>query len=90
MPFIVKNTLEAAAAAQAHIIVQLKDNQSTLLRQVTTLCASRDPESSDTSVTTGRNRHETRTAEVFSAAPAVAETEWKPLIKQIVRVTRSR
>jgi len=66
----------------------LKDNQPTLLQQAETLCASRDPESSDTSITKGRNRHETRMVEVFPAAPAVAATEWKPLIKQIVRVTR--
>ena len=83
-----QKTLEAAVAAQAHIIVQLKDNQPTLLQQAEALCGSHDPESSDTSIIKGRNRHETRTAEVFPAAPAVAETEWKPLIKQIVRVTR--
>ena len=46
------------------------------------------PTSSDTSVTKARNRHETSTADVFSAARAVAETEWKSLIKGIVRVTR--
>ena len=68
---------------------QLKDNQPTLLHQVEALCASRDPESSDTSVTKGRNRHETRMVEVFPAASAVAKTEWKPLIKQTVRVTRT-
>ena len=39
-------------------------------------------------MTKGRNRHETRTAEVFPAARAVAGTEWKPLIKRVVRVTR--
>jgi hypothetical protein len=44
--------------------------------------------SSDTMVTKGRNRHETRTAEVFSAASAVADTEWEPLIKDIVRLSR--
>jgi predicted transposase YbfD/YdcC len=47
------------------------------------------PTSSDTSITTARNRHETRTAEIFSAARVVANTEWKPLIKAIVRVTRN-
>ena len=58
------------------------------MHQVEALCASREPESSDTSVTKGRNRHETRMVEVFPAASAVAGTEWKPLIKQTVRVTR--
>ena len=34
------------------------------------------------------NRHETRSADVFSATRSVAATEWKSLIKSIVRVTR--
>jgi predicted transposase YbfD/YdcC len=68
--------------------IQLKDNQPSLLQNAEAVCASRNPTSSDTEVTTGRGRHETRTAEVFSANTAVAGTEWKPLIKAIVRVTR--
>jgi hypothetical protein len=88
MPCTAKKTLETAAAVQANIIVQLKDNQPTLLQRGETLCASRDPETSDTSVTQGRNRHETRTADVFRAARAVAATEWISLIKRIVRITR--
>ena len=52
------------------------------------LCASQHPSSSSTSTTAGRNRHETRTVEVFRATRAVANTEWKPLIKNVVRVTR--
>jgi len=70
------------------VIIQLKDNQPSLLQNVEAVCASRNPTSSDTEATTGRGRHETRTAEIFSAAAAVAGTEWKPLIKTIVRVTR--
>jgi len=66
----------------------LKDNQPTLSQQAATLCASCDPESSDTTVTKGRNRQETRTAEVFDAASTMAATEWKSLVKTIVRVTR--
>ena len=83
-----KKTFEAAAQAQAQAIIQLKDNQPTLLQNAETACASLLPTSSDTSITTARNRHETRTADVFNAARAVANTEWKPLIKDIVRVTR--
>jgi hypothetical protein len=67
----------------------LKDNQPTLLQQAESLCASGHPASSDTSVTEGRNRHETRTAEVFSAARAMAATEWRSLIKRIIRVSRA-
>jgi predicted transposase YbfD/YdcC len=83
-----KKTFEAAAQAQARVIIQLKDNQPSLLQNVEAVCASRNPTSSDTEVTTGRCRHETRTAEIFRATAAVAGTEWKPLIKTIVRVTR--
>jgi predicted transposase YbfD/YdcC len=83
-----RKTFEAAAQARAEVIVQLKDNQPTLLQNVEATCASRLPTSNNTEVTAGRGRHETRTAEVFSAARALAGTEWKPLIKTIVRVTR--
>lgn len=58
------------------------------MRRVETLCASRRPAGSATSVTKGRNRHETRTAEVFRATRAVATTEWKSLVKHVVRVSR--
>jgi predicted transposase YbfD/YdcC len=83
-----KKTFEAAAQAQARVIIQLKDNQPTLLEKVGTACCSQRPTSTNTSVTAGRNRHETRTAEVFSATRALGRTECKPLIKDIVRVTR--
>ena len=83
-----QKTFEAAAQAQARLIVQLKDNQPTLLQNVQAACASRRPTSSDTTVTSGHGRHETRTADVFSASRAVAGTEWQFLIETIVRVTR--
>ena len=84
-----KKTFEAAAQAQARVIIQLKDNQPSLLQNVEAVCASRNPTSSDTEVTAGRGRHETRTAEILRANTAVAKTAWKPLIKVIVRVTRN-
>jgi predicted transposase YbfD/YdcC len=83
-----KKTFEAAAHAQARLIVQLKDNQPTLLQNVQAACASRRPAGSDTTVTSGHGRHETRIADVFSATRAVAGTEWQSLIETIVRVTR--
>ena len=51
-------------------------------------CACQQPTSSETSITKARNRRETRTVDVFSATRAVADTEWKHLIKGVVRVTR--
>ena len=66
----------------------MKDNQPSLLHNVETVCSSRNPTSSDTEVTAGRGRHETRTAELFNATAAVAGTEWQSLINVIVRLTR--
>jgi predicted transposase YbfD/YdcC len=83
-----KKTFEAVAQAEAHALVQLKDNQPTLVQQVETACASRQPSSRDASSNTARNRYETRTVEVFAATHAVAGTEWRPLIETIVRVNR--
>jgi predicted transposase YbfD/YdcC len=59
-----------------------------LLQNAETVCATQKPASSDSSITAARNRHETRTVDVFSATRAVADTEWKPLIKSVIRVTR--
>jgi predicted transposase YbfD/YdcC len=59
-----------------------------LLQNAETACDCQHPTSSDTSITKARNRRETRTVDVFSATRAVANTEWKHLIKGIVRVTR--
>src|SRR5580658_3797524 len=85
----VKKTFEAVALAQAQAIIQLKDNQPTLIQSAETACARQHPTSSDTSVTKARNRREIRTVDVFSATRAVANSEWKHLIKGIVRVTRA-
>ncbi len=38
--------------------------------------------------TTGRSRQEDRTVEIFAAGNVLAATEWQPLIKAIIRVTR--
>jgi predicted transposase YbfD/YdcC len=74
-----KKTFEAAAEAQAHLIVQLKDNQPTLCRKVEAVCNDTKPLSCVQTVDSKkRNRHETRTVAVFNARPAVAGTEWQP------------
>ena len=84
-----KKTFEVAAQVRAQLLVQLKDNQPTLLQSVEAACASCQPAGSDVEVTTGRNRHETRTVDVFGATRAVAGTDWQSLIKRIVRITRN-
>jgi predicted transposase YbfD/YdcC len=85
-----KKTFEAAAAANAHLIVQVKDNQPTLYREVEAVCATAEPLSSERSVDKNRrNRHETRVVAVFEAKPAVAGTEWEPHVAAIIRVERT-
>ena len=85
-----KKTFEAAAAANAHLIVQIKENQPNLYREVEVVGATAEPLSSETSVDKNRrNRHETRAVAVFEAKPAVAETEWEPHVAAIIRVERT-
>ena len=85
-----KKTFEAAAAANAHLIVQIKDNQPTLYREVEAVCATAQPLSSERNVDKNRrNRHETHAVAVFEAKPAVAGTEWEPHVAAIIRVERT-
>ena len=84
-----KKTFEAAAAARAHPIVQLKDNQLTLHRKVEAVCNGATPLSGVQTVDgKKRNRHETRTVAVFDAAPAVMGTQWEPCVAAIIQVER--
>jgi hypothetical protein len=85
-----KKTFETAAEAQAHLIVQLKDNQPTLCRKVEAVCNDTKPLSCVQTVDSKkRNRHETRTVAVFNARPAVAGTEWQPHVAAIIAVERN-
>ena len=85
-----KKTFDAATVANAHLIVQLKDNQPILCQKVEAVCATADPRSSALTVDQKRrNRHETRAITVFDAALAVAETEWEPHVAAIIKVERS-
>ena len=85
-----KKTFEAAAVANAHLIVQLKENQPILCQKVEAVCATARPQSSVQTVDQKRrNRHETRAVTVFDAAPAVAQTEWESLVAAIIKVERA-
>ena len=84
-----KKTFEAAAAANVHLIVQLKDNQPTLCQAAEAACATVTPLSGVQTVDAKkRNRHETRTVAVFEAKPVVTGTEWEPYVAAIVKVER--
>jgi hypothetical protein len=85
-----KKTFEAAAAANAHLIVQLKDNQPTLCQKVEAACSAASPLSGVRTVDEKkRNRHETRIIAVFDPAPAVVGTEWEPYVAAVIAVERS-
>ncbi len=85
-----KKTFEAAAVANAHLIVQLKDNQPTLRENVEAVCSVARPLSSLKSVDKNRrNRHETRDIAVFDAALATNGTEWEKHVGAIIKVVRA-
>jgi predicted transposase YbfD/YdcC len=85
-----KKTFEAAAAANAHLIVQLKDNQPTLCQKVEAACNTALPLSGVRTVDEKkRNRHETRTIAVFDPAPAIVGTEWEPYVAAVIQVERT-
>lgn len=85
-----KKTFEAAAVADTHLIVQLKDNQPTLSQKVEAACDAAEPSSSVQTIDKNRrNRHETRTISVFDAKAAVKGTEWQSFVTAIIRVERS-
>jgi predicted transposase YbfD/YdcC len=85
-----KKTFEAAATANAHLIVQLKDNQPTLRQEVEAACNAAMPLSAVQTVDAKRrNRHERRTIAVFDAVPAVAGTDWQPYVAAVIAVERS-
>jgi predicted transposase YbfD/YdcC len=84
-----KKTFEAAAAADTHLIVQLKENQPNLCQKAEALRAAAKPLSSVQTVDAKkRNRHETRTIAVFDATTAVKDTEWQTHVRAIVHVER--
>jgi hypothetical protein len=84
-----KKTFEAGAAANAHLIVQLKENQPTLCALVAAHCCKAPLLSCAQTIDDKcRNRHETRSVGVFDAAPAVPDTEWETHVAAIVAVER--
>ena len=86
-----KKTFEEGEKEDVHLIVQVKENQPTLYKDVVICCQKADQALSgcQTVDENKRNRHETRTVGVFDAAGAVAGTEWEAYVKAIVQVERT-
>ncbi len=84
-----KKTFAAAKKKGAHLIVQIKENQAALLKKVEAFCLKAKPLSgAQTTDAKNRNRHEIRTAAVFSAKAALKHTEWAPYVAAIIEVER--
>ena len=83
-----QKTFEAAADAGIGLIVQVKENQPTLHRQVHQLCTSTPPLDRASSTGTGRNRQELRHVAVFDPGDAIADPDWRACIAAIIQVER--
>lgn len=72
------------------MIVQLKENQPTLCQKIEAVCRDSVPLGiAKTTDRKKRNRSETRTTRVFSAAAAVRGTEWEAHVAAIIQVERT-
>ena len=83
-----KKHFEVAAQANIALIVQVKDNQPTLLQQITGSAATATPLESDHSHDKGRNRDERRTVTVFDPTDKLAATDWHSHVAAIIRGQR--
>jgi predicted transposase YbfD/YdcC len=84
-----KKTFTAALEAKGELVVQLKENQKNLLREVSEGCDYFKAESRTSSLEKSRNRIESRIVEVFDIHTCLIEShDWKPLISRAVRVKR--
>jgi len=90
MPCTVKKTFRAARRTNSHLLVQVKENQSGLLRKIRETAENNAPlEHHETLDRKKRSRSETRIVDVFYAAALLRGTPWNGLIRRIIRVTRS-
>ena len=90
MPCIAKKTLQTAKDSGNEVIVQVKGNQNTLLKDCLTISATTPPaEVYQEPLTKTRNRIESRNVEIF-LAPVLTDYEQWNLVKVVVRVQRYR
>lgn len=83
-----KKLFDRTATAKLRLIVQLKDNQRTLLQQCRSITAVDRPLTVDHSQTTGRNRDERRTVSIVDMADKLAGTPWQPAIAAVIQIER--
>ncbi len=83
-----KKTLQVAAEADIDLIVQVKDNQPGLHRQVHDRCASASPLTCASSIDKARSRQERRTVAVFDPGDSIVDPDWRACVAAIIRVER--
>ena len=66
----------------------MKANQSTLFDTASAIAATTPAIDTAFSRGNGRSRQEDRTVEAFAIGDALADTEWQPFVKTVIRVTR--
>ncbi|MFD2234509.1 hypothetical protein [Phaeospirillum tilakii] len=66
----------------------MKANQSALFDAASAIAATATAIDTAFSRGNGRSRQEDRTVEVFPVGDALADTEWQPFVKTVIRVTR--
>jgi hypothetical protein len=76
-------------ASGNQLLVQVKDNQPTLRRQLELGAVGRKPSGRATSGAKGRNRWETRELTVFPVKAWFRGTPWETLIKTVLRLERT-
>ena len=83
-----KKTFQAAAAVGSRVLVQVKDNQPSLLAALDNLPATIAPDETFASSEKSRNRQEYRHVQVFHADGALDLSEWHDYALQAIRVYR--
>jgi len=83
-----KKTFQAAAAVGSRVLVQVKDNQPSLLTALDNLPATTAPDETFASSEKSRNRQEYRNVQVFHAEGALDLSEWDDYALQAIRVYR--
>jgi hypothetical protein len=90
MPCTVKKTFEAVREVTGELLVQVKSNQPTLLKDMDETAQASEPAGRIETIDAGkRSRHETRLVEVFEAPASFTDADWNGLVAAVVRVTRT-
>jgi predicted transposase YbfD/YdcC len=90
MPSIAKKTLQTAKETGNEVIVQVKDNQKSLLKDCQSISQTTTPDDVyQEPVTKTRNRIESRKVEIFISPVLTDDRKWA-LVKVVVKVERYR